>query len=177
MYHGKPYDGGDSHECVFEEPTDEYFDDGAFIVVYQCGHAPVLNSWTDHERDEIYTEHGPQCEITKYVRLDVSRFEVRHDDEWYTLGTSDENAFHDIYHDDDHRIDGVLIEEIEHAIATAVTDNSSTYAVEARPSCDSGVEMDRGYHERTITVDGEDCAEGFDATYRIYYDNVSEGID
>lgn len=59
------------HEFLGEESEAEF--DGRYVYVYeQCGHAPVIDSVTDHARDETYTEHGDRCDAQRTVNVAVS---------------------------------------------------------------------------------------------------------
>lgn len=63
----------DNHEHEFPgEDADAEFD-GDYVYVYeQCNHAPVINSVTDHERDETYTETGVRCEAQRTANVKVA---------------------------------------------------------------------------------------------------------
>jgi hypothetical protein len=174
-------DPRDPHDHEFYEPDSEYFEDGAFIVINQCDHAPILNSWTDDTRDETYYETGPRCEVQKHIRLDVSTLEAKKpNDGWMTLAESDGNLFHECYQGDTAPIKQRLVEEIEHAIAASLTKEGSHCEVpigERRRTieCD-GVSINGGTHERIVTVVGSERPEAIESTYRVHYDNVTEDL-
>jgi len=173
----RSYDSGhtDSHECEFVEPSSEYFEDGAFIVIYRCHHAPVIDRAVDTARDEVYTETGPRCETRKHVRLDLSRLEIRQRGQWQTVEESDGNVAHEQY-EDDTAISG-LIGELECAIDTALTKHVPDHAMLQPKYLDgSGVSMDAALNERVFTVCGEERSEYFEEKYRLTYNNVTTDI-
>jgi hypothetical protein len=87
------------HDHRFEEPDSIVFEDGAFIEMYRCDHAPITNSWTDDARDETYYETGPRCEETKQERYDakVIRYVTDDNPDGTVIGETDgENLFHEV---------------------------------------------------------------------------------
>jgi len=180
---------GGGHEHEFEEvrgstdeprtrnvvvsPDRELFEDGAFILIYQCRHAPVEGAWTDSVRDEMYTKHGPRCEAERQVVCDASRLEVHshHSSEWYTIATSDSNVFHEAYANETAFSHGVP-KDVGAYVADAICDRTADVA---RHDAD-GVNVDAGHHERVVTIDGTRFMVLPDRQIRITYDNVSERV-
>jgi len=165
------YGGGHEHE--FEEPNREVFEDGVFIVITQCNHAPIENSWTDGARDETYTKHGPRCEAEKHMRLDASRLGVLEEGgkQWHTVAESDDNVFHDAYADDTTFSFGVP-RDVEAEVADAICDEGVTVARH-----DAGdVTVHCEYHERVVHIDGTVFSHLPNRQIRITYDNVAEEI-
>ena len=168
------FGGAHEHEHEFvDEADEELFEDGAFIIIDRCYHAPVTGSYTDSARDETYTSHGPRCEAERHVRLDASRLEVtdRRDNEWHTVATSDDNVFHDAY-DDDITFGYNIPRDLELYVTDALCDGGATVV---RHTAD-GVAVECDYHERVVTIDGTRYTELPDRQIRITYDNVSEDV-
>jgi hypothetical protein len=164
----------DDQSATFASEHDrEVFEDGAFIVIYRCHHAPVVDSWTDSARDETYTQHGSRCEAEKHVRLDASRVEAtdRRGNEWHTVARSDGNVFHDAY-DDDITFGYGIPRDLGLYVADALCDSGAT----VQRHSGGGVTVECDYHERVVTIDGTRYTELPERQIRVTYDNVSEDI-
>lgn len=65
-----------AHEHEYRrEPQTVYFEDGAFILVYDCLYSEG-KTYTDTARDETYYDERYTCEETKQERLDLTRVSV-----------------------------------------------------------------------------------------------------
>lgn len=66
--------GGPTHEHEWEPVERDYpiLEDMAAIFHERCVWAEVVNTYTDHQRDEIYYEYGRECDETRWRRFDLA---------------------------------------------------------------------------------------------------------
>jgi hypothetical protein len=69
------YGGGvpdHEHEWMPVEGLSPVLEDMAAIFHEQCRWAEVVDSYTDHQRDETYYETGAECEAERHYRFELS---------------------------------------------------------------------------------------------------------
>ncbi|WP_254273281.1 hypothetical protein [Haloarcula marina] len=73
------YGGGipdHEHEWVPVQGLSPVLEDMAAIFHEQCHWAEVVNSYTDHRRDETYYETGAECEAERHYRFELTYVEL-----------------------------------------------------------------------------------------------------
>jgi len=60
------------HEWRPIEKLCPVLEDGAAIFHEECEWAEVVNSYTDHARDEVYYEYGQECGATRSYRFELA---------------------------------------------------------------------------------------------------------
>jgi hypothetical protein len=69
------YGGGvpdHDHEWMPVEGLAPILEDWAAIFHEECRHAEVVDSYTDHQRDETYYETGAECEAERHYRFELA---------------------------------------------------------------------------------------------------------
>lgn len=60
------------HEWMPVEELHPVLEDMAAIFHEECRFAEVVNSYTDHQRDETYYETGAECEAERHYRFELT---------------------------------------------------------------------------------------------------------